>query len=149
MSTTRRPGLAHDVRVEPVPYVRPHSLAQSAVWVVPTVVVGNATSHQDARWAGACLVAGVLWQLVFRRDLADRLAAICVLVATGTVLGAAVNVLLDGNAASESSQGALAAVLACLSGLVLTEQVLRFRDLAKLRRARRAAAAEKAVPARP
>ncbi len=136
--------------MDPVPYHQPRNLAQSTVWLVPTIAVSNGVDHADARWAAACLVSGIVWQLVFRRDLADRLTMICVLVAVGAVLGAGVNLAFDAHAVTESSASSLGAVLACLSGLVLTEQALRFRDLREWRRAKRAAAAaEEAVPARP
>ena len=135
--------------MQPVPYQRPHGLVQTVFWIYPTWQVGAAADHdRPVAWL-LCLVAGVLWQLVYRRDLADRLTIICVFVVTSVALGILVNLGFGGDVTFDVGPGGAAAALACLAGLVVTEQHLRLQDVRRWRRARRADVPEETVAARP
>ena len=139
------------VGVQLIPSQHPRGFAQRWFWSYPTLVVGSSFSH-DSQWAWVlCLGAGVAWQLVFRRDLADRLTVVCIYVAVAVGLALPVEAASGPGFRSEFGPGGAMAILSCLSGLVLTEQVLRNRDLMRARRAARASAppVEETVPARP
>jgi heme A synthase len=90
------------------------------------------------------LALGVAWQLVHRRDLIDRLTVVAVFLTVGAAT-AFVMRAVAGNVTVDLSHAGGA--LACLAGLVLTEQALRARDLRAHRRA--ATSPAEAVPARP
>lgn len=140
---TGRPGRAHHVRVPPVPFQRPRTPLQAAFFMVPVVVVCWALGSNDAIAPAVCLATGAAWQLVFRRDLADRLMRICAWAAVAIVGALVLQLSIDSRVFSDAP-GGFTAIVGLLSGLVLTEHGFRHRE-----ERRPVAAAEDTVPARP
>jgi hypothetical protein len=134
-----------------VPYRHPRNVLEGSFYVVPTLVMAWAFTRNDAIPPLVCLISGVAWQLVIRRDLADRLMRISIWIAVIVVAAAVGQLVLGTPLESDPSPGGVTAILATLSGLVVAELTLRNRDL---KQAQRAAAdltvtPEEGVPARP
>lgn len=90
---------------------------QSTLWTVGGLAVA--------------IVAGAAWQLVYRRDLADRLELLSWLLLASVVLVGVLSLLPgvdDDPGATEVSR--FVAGVGVVAGLVLTEQCLRRRDRA-------------------
>jgi hypothetical protein len=138
--TTRWP---EDEAVPLVPVQRPRSALQAAFWLLPFGVLSGAGDDGPATLAVG-LALGVAWQLVYRRDLVDRLTVVAVFLTVGAATAFLMRAVA-GNVTVDLSHAGGA--LACLAGLVLTEQALRARDLRAHRRA--ATSPAEAVPARP
>ena len=79
---------------------------------------------------GAGLLCGAAWQLLYRRDLVDRLTYFSAFFVVGIALPA---VLPGGNMTSEPA-GSVFALCGVLTGLVYTEQWLRGRAEHEARR---------------
>lgn len=95
---------------------------------------GELTGSWLLTGAGLCFAAGVAWQYVDRRDVADRLTLFACFFIVGVLTFGA----LAGGDVVEMSSRFLTAVLAMVSGCVIGEQMLRSGDV---RRARRIVAA--------
>ncbi|TNM38603.1 hypothetical protein FHP29_15350 [Nocardioides albidus] len=114
-------------RAPPRPY-------QGFAWIVPLfalVAAANVHQHQDAGrapYAVLGVAGGAAWQLLDRRDLAARLTWPVVFAGAALVLALAANEPLVLGDTAAQTQGRLIFAFGVLSGLVLTEDVLRWRD---------------------
>ena len=99
-------------------------------WLVPwfsggiASLIGNATNADRLSYFLTGLAAGVVWQLLFRRDLTARLTFMAVLVTIGVLatLAARQEFVWD----EMDTAGLLA--IGILLGLIYTEQYQRWRD---------------------
>lgn len=112
---------------------KPRTPRTGLTWLLPWAALGFgeelvATNMASARWLSVAFmcgaVAGVLWQVLYRRDLVDRLTffagLILALVAFGAIGGARVSM--------QNSAGETFAGLGILAALVFTERWQRARD---------------------
>ena len=119
-------------------------LLQSTFWLVPAAVI-QMHGFSDRSVVLASTLTGVAWQLVHRRDLADRLVVLAIF---WVVLGCGTAVL-DG-AEVRLDVGPTTATVGIVMGLVATEQVLRFLEGRRiLRQQAQRAHHESAVPTGP
>ncbi len=106
---------------------------QGWAWLVPLVcgglvgtldTLGLAMGIQQAVAYVLGLGAGVAWQLLYRRDLVDRGWFIAVVFS----IGAAMNLVNDGDIGIDASTATLVYLACVVVGLVLCERFLRWRD---------------------
>jgi hypothetical protein len=125
-------GVGQDARMEGRALDR---IARSGwAWLLPAFGLGFGTAGHELFGAGrvpfavAGLVLGAAWQLLYRRDVVDRLTVPTVLacLAVGFVLASG-EVLVVGDE-SAPTEGVLLYGGGVLAGLVLAEQYLRRRD---------------------
>ncbi|MGZ4493232.1 MAG: hypothetical protein ACXVWU_00900 [Nocardioides sp.] len=99
-------------------------------WIIPwfsggvASVVGDATGAHRVSFFIIGVVAGVVWQVLFRRDLTSRLTLMAMISTVGLV---AVLVSGDEFVWSDMNTGGLYAI-GVLLGLIYTEQFQRWRD---------------------
>ncbi len=109
----------------PVPNVlfrRLRDALQSVFWLVPAVVI-QMDGFSDRTVILVATTTGLVWQLVHRRDLADRLV---VLATFWIVLGCGM-ALLSGSGGGFRI-GPTGAIVGVVMGLVVAEQLLRFLE---------------------
>jgi hypothetical protein len=112
---------------------KPRSPRAGLAWLLPWAALGLgeevvAANMASARWLSVAFLcgalAGVLWQVLYRRDLVDRLTffagLILILVAFGAIGGARVSM--------QNSAGETFAGLGILAALVFTERSQRALD---------------------
>ena len=127
--------------VQGVAYRSSLTFLQRAWWIVPALVVTASDRWEPRTVVLASLAAGLVWQVLYRRDLADRLA----FLAFVSLVPVAV-LLLEPRDAGRFEAPLTLGVTMLVVGLVLAEHVLRVRDD---RRAVRAARARGSVPTGP
>ena len=81
--------------------------------------------HAALAALGSGLLAGVLWQVLDRRDPTDRLKFFAVAVCMGTVFLALVP-----TGFLSSNDGSVHAMIGAMAAVVLTEQAQRYREAA-------------------
>ncbi len=112
---------------------RPASGAQRIVWLIPTLFLLGVTDTDLPTAACAAALVGVAWQVVYRRSLLSRLAAVAACCVVASVL------LVLGVAGRPAQAGPVVAALVVLaSALVVTEHLLRAADRSRLARDGRA-----------
>lgn len=101
---------------------------QRNAWLIPMAasavanLVAPLIGSPRALWGLAGVVGGVLWQLIYRRDLVERLTfPVAVLTVSGVMA------LIPGATFDTTGDGAVLGV-GVLVGLVWTEHYLRWRD---------------------
>ena len=134
-------------QTSPVPNVlfrRLRDALQSVFWLVPAVVI-QMDGVSDRTVILVATATGLVWQLVYRRDQADRLV---VLATLWIVLGCGM-ALLSGSGGGFRI-GPTGAIVGVVMGLVVAEQLLRFLEGRRILR-QRAERAHRvvAVPAGP
>ena len=104
-------------------------------WLVPwfsggvPAVIGGPAAAERASFFVVGLLAGAVWQLLFRRDLTSRLTVMSVLVGVGVVATLAAR---EGFVWDDMDAAGLYAI-GILLGLIYTENYLRWRDRAARR----------------
>lgn len=87
---------------------------------------------QSSIWLAVCLsiagFAGAVWQLLYRRDLADRLLWLSWLLVLSAILWGTLPLIPGVDEPSTKDLASLLAFPGLIAGLVLTEQWLRTRD---------------------
>jgi drug/metabolite transporter (DMT)-like permease len=106
-------------------------------WVVGCAGLGTggdvaARFDESALWLALGLAiagaAGVAWQVLYRRDLADRLFWLSVLLVVATLLWGTLPAIPGAGEPSHKDLAGLLSFPGLIAGLVLTEQWLRRRD---------------------
>jgi len=112
---------------------------QGGAWVFPAVALvwvgpmaGEARSA-ELWWVVTGMVAGALWQLTDRRDVADRLTLLASLLVWVTVIGIVV-VAPGGDVDLLVPKSTLLVLAGTVTGLVFVEQFHRWRGWRRLKR---------------
>lgn len=112
------------LRRRPVPGLLPSSVVVVALGLGGSIWPKIEVGHQGLVFAAATvlgLVLGLLWQLFWRRDLADRLIAPALLL----IVGGFVPLILD---QVEFTPAAMYALVTVTAGLIVAEQWHRRRE---------------------
>jgi hypothetical protein len=120
--------MTEDVRMQPVPFQTPTSLLQRLFWLVPTIAVFSSPNLTTSVAAASCTASALAWQLVYRRDLADRLTRLAALIIPVTLVMVGLDVFGDIGSWSTGDADAMGGLLWVILTLVLVEQLLRLRD---------------------